>query len=171
MNRDFTYYNDYIRITKQYLKNLNAFRVTLKNLRLEEASLQKELEDYDDIPSPTVSYQEKTAKAAIELTNVEAVVERRRRKDQRLRKLREKITRLDTLIRKIDNSIEALPDEERKLLEAYLIYGGNTGDVARATYCSERTVRYRTNNMVRQITGMLFGSEAVSVDEDFVFAE
>ena len=133
--------------------------------------MQRELEDYDDIPSPTVAYQEKTAKAANELTNVEAVVERRRRKEQQLKKLRAKITRLDTLIRKIDKSIAALPDDGRKLLEAYLIYGGNAGGVARVNYCSERTVRYRTNDMVRQVTGMLFGPEAVPVDEDFVFAE
>ena len=171
MNRDFTYYNDYIRITKQYLKNLNTFRVALYNMRTSEKKLKEELEGYNDIPSPVVAYREKITKAPSSLTGIEAVIEKRLKKEKSLTKVKRDITELESLITKLDNAIDGLTKEDREILTELVINAGNADDVAYANHISRRTLFYRNNMIIQKVSFMIFGPKAVPDNRAFVFAE
>lgn len=168
---EFKYYNDYIRTTMFYIRNLEHFRIALKNKQQDELNLKAELEGCEDIPSPVVAYKEKTNKGGSELSNVEATVERRMLKSERLRKVRAEINQLDTFIRKIDMAILALPPENRKLLREFVISRKNAEIVAHDLNCSRRTLFRLKNETVRKMAIMLFGPKAAPDNQAYVFAE
>lgn len=171
MAREFKYYNDYIRTTMFYIRNLEYFRISLKNMRQDELNLKAELEGCEDIPSPVVAYKEKTDRGGTELSNVEAAAEKRMLKSERLRKIRAEINQLETFIHKTDLALLALPSEERKLLRDFVIDRKNADAVAHELNCSRATLFRWKNETARKMAIMMFGPKAVPENQSFVFAE
>ncbi len=171
MSEEFKYYNDYIRMTKFYVRNINYFRVALDNLRMRSREFSEELNGYEDIPSPVVAYKERTSKGAAELTNVEAATEKRLSKTAQLKRIEYEIVRLEGFMSRMERALSRLPDEDKKLLQDFVIDRRNADAVAYNLHLSRRTLFRKRDEIMEKMALMLFGPKAAPDNRSFVFAE
>lgn len=165
-------YNDYIRATKSYLRKLNQFKATAENRRELVAMWEKELAHTEsDIAAPIAQYGEKAGHGTPELNTVEMSAAKREMLEKRIKQGKRELNRLEHIINCVERSLEMLDAQGRELIEAYYFEGDSWANIAKRCYLSEKWAAEKGRRAVREIAGMLFGSELVREQgELFVFA-
>lgn len=149
--------NDCIKLTKDYLKNLNYREQALKNIDLDIKELETELAD---VPISISKYSTEPNGGTSELNAVESMTYSRDKKADELRALKRSREKLSNHLSKMKYSIQCLSEDEQNLLE--LIYDKRLTLMLAGEKLgySERTCARRLNDAVTSLASMFFGSNA-----------
>lgn len=149
-------YNDYLRLTRGYLKNLPIYQQAAENLQLEIADEEAALKQ---ITPKAVSYGAIGGGTA-ELTPTEQVVDDRQKAKLRCQQLRQEHKILRHQCDRIERALRSLPPEEMEAVDLIYFKHYNYADMSRHIYISARTCRRRLSSAVRKVAIMLFGLQA-----------
>ena len=164
-------YNDYIRITKNYLRKFRQFHGTAINKRERLQMLRCELGKGDEgITAPVVQYGVDRGNGYSELNSVEARVASRKRKLELIAKVEADLEGLEHICSMIERSVGMLSDRDRALIELHYFEGMSWSQVADREYITEKWASKRGAHAVRAVAGMLFGDAVGSQNQLFVFA-
>lgn len=150
------HYNDYIKLTREYLRNLVYYAEAVKNLTGEIEDIEKELGGVS-IKSPGLG---DAGGGTPELNTVEQAVDDRVRLADRYQRLVFERARLQQQIDKVQSAVGKLPDEEREAVRLFYFDRLGYRCMARALYDSERTCRRRVYSATNSIAFMLFGERS-----------
>lgn len=158
-------YNDYVNVTKQYLKNYNQFRTTIENLKQGIEETKQEC-----VPvAPIASYSDMPRGAASELNSVESNASANMMRMNTIIAMERDIERIEKLLDKLTRSIDSLSAEDKRLIEDVFIKCKTWREVSESRYISEKWAREKTNAVVKDIARMMFGVYAVPQNESFCF--
>lgn len=164
-------YNDYVNMTKGYLRNYNKFIVAAKNLSNDIVTAEQFLVQSDDIAAAVAKYGDEPGGGSSELTTVEAAAERHMDLQRNIVKMKRNLSQLQRLIAKIDRALESLDSEDRAIVQEFTIENKSAIEVANRHFYSERWVRTRAKNAMKEIALMIFGIKARPTQLTFVFAD
>lgn len=149
-------YNDYLKLTRAYLKNLPFYRRAADNLEMDIRDAREQLKE---ITVRAVSY-EGVSGGTGELTPTERAAEARLRSAERISSQELEYRALRNQCKRLELAIETLPPEEREAIELIYFEHFSYAAMARRLFLSERTCKRRLNQGVRKIAVMLFGLKA-----------
>lgn len=149
-------YNDFIRLTKSYLRELDYYRQSVAILREKHDELSTKLKI---IGAKIPAYAE-TVSGHSELTQVEAESEKRIEQEKALMRCTEDLTSLEKHIRRIEMCIDTLDDNEQEALKLYYRDKMTYSQLAMRLLWSERTCMRRVKEATKHIALMLFGEKS-----------
>lgn len=155
-------YNDYLRLTRGYLKNLPIYRQAAENLELELADERAML---SQITPKAISYGA-VGGGTGELTPTEQAVQQRAVSVQRCQKLQQEHQVLRHQCDRIERALQVLSPEEQEAVDLIYFKHFSYTDMSRRTFTSARTCRRRLNGAVQKVAVMLFGLQA---EENILF--
>ena len=163
-------YNDYVNMTKGYLKSYNRFKVQIENMKEDIEAMQKELEA--DVAAPIAQYGGTIRGGSPELNSVESAASRHNAINNKIKYLSHEINVAERKIRQIDRTLSTIKAEDAELIRMYYFDGMTWTEIGIQKYLSDKWVRIKCNRAVKEIAQMIFGSKAVPIQESlFVFAE
>lgn len=160
-------YNDYVAITRQYLKNYNRLKITIENLH-EEIIAQRAMLQSESIAISR--YNTETGGGASELNATEAAASRRIKIEQQINAMNKDKEEIERLLRKINRALEGLNNADKALVIGYYIDGYSWQQLGRKYNYTEKWARSHGNSAVKELTFMIFGSVAQPHQLRFVFA-
>ncbi len=111
-------YNDYVGMTKRYLKSYNQLRITAKNLDEDIEASQAMLQD----ESVAISrYGGEMGGGSGELNAVESAANRRMKIQADIVEMQRNKTEIERVLRKVDRALEGLGDADRDLVQGHFI--------------------------------------------------
>ena len=146
---------NYYKATEKYLYNYRALKANIENIKTQIGEL-----DYNSVKSASLGHisNGNRRKSTVESTVIN-LDERRSELNERKRKLRARIER-------IDRAIEALNGTEKYIIENWYFKGKQWWQIAHEVKYSERHCRRLKTNAVNKISVGLFGLPAMGeVDE------
>lgn len=148
--------NDYLRLTRAYLKNLSVYKQAVENLQQEERDMRAQLKG---VSIKTVRF-DSVGGGSGELTATEQAADLRLLLSKRVSDCRLEYLTLKNQCMRIELALKALPPEEKEAVE--LVYHQHFSYTAMADklFLSERTCRRRLNQAVQKVAVMLFGIKA-----------
>jgi len=162
-------YNDYVGMTKQYLKNYNQFKIIIDNLT-EEIKTQRQIAAVD-VAAPAAQYGDMPRGGTPELNSVESAAARHEKIQARIRRMETDIAALTRIISKVDRAISGLTEEDADIICAYYLKKQSWQQIARQRYMTEKWTRDRCNRAVKEMAKMIFGLVAMPPKQQlFVFA-
>lgn len=76
---------------------------------------------------------------------------------ENVRKMQAELGKIEPMIKRLERSLEALTETDRRIIELRYINGYSWPMVARAAYSSEGYVRKRCATVIELMTDMMFG--------------
>ena len=149
-------YNDYIKLTRDYLKNLPYYEVAVANMTDDIKEIQVSLQD---VSTKIASYEHNPGGSGT-MTVVEAEMEKRSEQASAFKKQAHELRKLQIQLAKINRCISNLPKEEKQAVNAYYINRLSYEDMAEHLGWSERTCKRRVKTATKAVTTMLFGHKA-----------
>ena len=143
------YCNDYIRLTKSYLRNLVYYRVAISNMSEDIA------EDKESIGAAIASYETNPGGAS-ELNGVEASAEKSMRCTEQMRQL----IKLQHQVKKLERCIDNLPADEKEAVRMFYLYRQTYEEMSSSLHISISTCRRRVSKGTKAVAVMLFGERA-----------
>jgi DNA-directed RNA polymerase specialized sigma24 family protein len=163
-------YNDYVNMTKGYLKSYKRFKVQIVNMREDIEAMRREMDM--DAAAPIAQYGGETGGGTPELNSVEAAASRNMAASKRIEYLEHEIDVAERKIRQIDRTLAAIRPEDADLIRMYYFEGMTWAEIGIQKFLTEKWVRNKCNRAVKEIAQMIFGSKAAPVQQClFVFAE
>ncbi len=163
-------YNDYEKTVYGYLRNYRRFQGQLASLKIEIDGVEEQIRSIGD--AKISKYGDEPAGGYDELSEVERACVRRMKLEERLPILRENYLRIQTLLRRIDSSLNLMGDAHRTILRAKFIDGARWYQVAQETGYSERSCQYISQEAIKTLTQMMFPDAGTGQSRlDFVFLE
>ena len=160
-------YNDYVGMTKRYLKSYNQLRITAKNLDEDIEASQVMLQD----ESVAISrYGGEMGGGSGELNAVEAAADRRTKMKQQIEDMKRDQAEIERVLRKIDRALEGLSDGDRDLVQGHFIDGYSWQQLGNKAYCTEKWARDKGNKALKEVAFMVFGVCVRPRQLRFVFA-
>jgi RNA polymerase sigma factor (sigma-70 family) len=150
--------NDYIKLTRDYLRNIGYYRIAVANMGTDIKDLESRMRD---VPIKIADYgAEPPGGGSGELNGVERAAESKLEVAEDYKRKSAELKQLSRQIDRLENCISNLPEEEQKAVKLFYIDRLNYGELACAMGWSERTVRRRVNSGTRSVAVMLFGQKA-----------
>ena len=160
-------YNDYVGMTKRYLKSYNQLRITARNLDEDIEASQAMLQD----ESVAISrYGGEMGGGSGELNAVESAANRRMKIQADIVEMQRNKTEIERVLRKVDRALEGLGDADRDLVQGHFIDGYSWGQLGNKAYCTEKWARDKGNKALKEVAFMVFGVCARPRQLRFVFA-
>lgn len=159
-------YNDYVSMTRRYLKNYNKLKITILNLT-EELNAQNELLQDESIAIS--HYGCELGGGSSELSATEAAAERRSKTKRKIIELENNIAEIQRIINKIDRALEGLKESDSELVKGYYIDGYSWSQLGVKNYCTEKWARDKGNKAMKEVAFMVFGIVARPQQLRFVF--
>jgi RNA polymerase sigma factor (sigma-70 family) len=157
-------YNDYLRLTKSYLREIDYYKTSARLLREKISDIEADLRG---ISTKIASY-ESTHGGYSDLNGIEAGTERRMQQESNLAKSKAELKIMEKHIAHIDVCINTLPAEEQNALRLYYIDKLTYGELSQKIGWSERTCKRKVMDATKSIAWMLFGD---NVNQDVLFIE
>ncbi len=147
------------RAVEQLLKKYTVIKTYINNLHAE-------LEDYQALqqlsPAPAVQSLSHAPGSNGKISSQE---ERqcitKEAMPERIAEIQAKLVELETLMKRLDKSLEALTDTDRRIIEARYINGYSWTMVARYSYSSEGYCRKRIGKVIEILADMMFGVRGI----------
>ena len=114
-------YNDYVMITKQYLRQYNQLRFTAESKRIQAKDIREELAGSSDIAAPIAKYGNQTGGGSPELNAVEAAANRRVKNAEKADLCEEEAKRIEHLLEVVDHALASLDDRDQALLRGHYL--------------------------------------------------
>lgn len=149
-------YNDYLKLTKEYLRNLKYYKEAEQNIRERIDGITQELAGVSIKSGMGSGVQGGTP----ELNVVEMEAERRVQMERRYGELLMERASLQSQIDKLERAVEALPPSEKDIILKFFNYNMSYAEMAGTLNFSERTLKRRVSDATRSIAFMLFGDRA-----------
>ena len=157
-------FNDCVNLTVKYLQSYNQLIVAKQNLE----QIVKDM-GQEQVAPPIARYGENPGGGTPELNTVEAATSRIISNAKREDSIRQDISRIASLLGRLDRSISTLEPEERNLVEGAYILGKTWRAISTENYISEKWAREKTRGAVKKIARM-FGIGGVPLDGgNFIF--
>ena len=158
-----TEFNDYLRLTRAYLKDYKKMKSAIELWRGERRELVDRLQV---IGAGTAKYGDASSGGYSVLNNLERQVEDRMKLQKRVDTIDHDTHELAGLIRKLDNAIATLDAETQRILRAHYIEGRTWYDIADEQVASYDAVRQKGSRAIHDIARLifsysLFGAEQV----------
>lgn len=150
-------YNDYLKLTKEYLRSLNYYREAEKNLSGEIEDIGREL---DGVSIRSANAGSEVHGGGSELNGVEREAETRMHLENQYAELLMERSQLQKQIGKLERAIGTLPQDEKEAVELFFCNRMSYADISVTMSYSERTCRRHVSNATKSIAFMLFGDRA-----------
>ena len=160
-------YNDFLGMTKKYLKDYNQFKITVKNLNEE---IEAQIAMLNDEPVAISRYGGEPGGGSGELNATEAAANRRVMVRAHIEDMRRNKEEIERIIRKVDRAIEGLSDEDKGLVQGHFIDGYSWWQLGVKCSYTEKWARDHGNKAVKQVAFMIFGIVSQPQQLRFVFA-
>ena len=160
-------YNDYEIAVYHYLVNYERIRARAKNLGLEITDKMLELNSFGGAKVP--SYSEQVGHGESELNETERGAEQLGILRNTLNQLNVDKRAAESLLKKLDNIIETLNENEQHVVKKKYIAGYGWLQVAGELGYSERNCQRLGRRAIQKIAASLFGKQAEQRDREFVF--
>ena len=147
-------YGEYIRDTKQMLRDYQKMKVAAVNLTEEMDAIERLLQD-EGIAG--VRYGDDTTGGRGELTATEAAAARRIRMQGRLSELRMRRDEMERTMQKIDRALASLDEVDASTIRIHYIEGATWGETAERLSYTEKWTKVRGGKALRDVALMLFG--------------
>ena len=147
-------YNDYLKLTKEYLKNFAYYRQAISSISEDIEDIRRQLAT-ESIKAP--AYGSDTGGGFNELNGIERAAENRIRLTRVSEELQENCRVLQRQMKKVTAAIETLPEDERQAIQMYYMDRMNYGTMSEKLHLSERSCKRRISKATRSIAFMLFG--------------
>jgi len=144
------YCNDYIRLTKGYLRNMVYYQVAISNMKED----LKEMED--SLGDAKIASYEPNPGGQNELNGVES----RADKAIRYKEQAKQVQKLERQVRKIERCIDKLPADQKDAVKMYYLYRQSYDEMVSSLHISHSTCRRRVNGGTKAVAMMLFGERA-----------
>lgn len=149
-------FNDYIKLTKGYLKNLSYYEVAVANMTDDVKEIEESLKDV----CTKVSKYEQNPGGFTELAAVESEVENRAEQASRFKLRAKELHKMQLQVKKLRRCIDNLSKEEKDALKLFYTYKFSYEDMADELNVSERTCKRRVETGTKAVAIMLFGDKA-----------
>lgn len=160
-------YDDYIKLTRQYLKKYNQLKIAVQNLA-DEIHAQEMLLESESIPS--VRYGDDVIGGSSgELNVTEAAADRRIEAEKRIERMRQEKDELERILRKVDRALEGVSELDCDLVRGHYINGESWQALGDRHFCSEKWARDRGGRALREVAYMVFGIYVGPRQMRFVF--
>lgn len=147
--------NDYLQLTRKYLRNYRYYCEAIKNLTQKLDELQMSLSTIS-IASPGFG----TGGGKGELNSTEREAALRIEQKNEYRELACDLAELQKQMDKLKSAMGKLPKEEQEAIRLFFFEGMNYDAIERIQPWSTRTCKRRVNEAVHKIALMLFGTRA-----------
>lgn len=159
-------YNDYIKATREYLKNYKQLQATVKNLEQEANEKQMELEG---VRIAVSNYGGKPGGNEGELTVTEAEAAKRGQIKDEITRISGEVRRIKGVLERIDCAIDSLDDTKKRLIQGYFMDGLTWRELSIEQYMTEKWASNVGGRAIREIAFMIFGSKALPPEKRFIF--
>lgn len=160
-------YNDYIELTRGYLKSYFRFKSTIKELEEDKKNCEKRLDECLDISAGIAKYGNVAPSGGGSIFGngvVDRAAEKRERVTAQLTAINEDIAALKDVTERINVAVMMLPSLERDLIRQHFFECTGWTTVAKDLGMSQRWVSEKGNEAIRKIALMLFGNIATMPD-------
>ena len=147
-------YNDYVGMTRRYLKSYNQLQITVKNLD-EEIEAQKTM--LQDEAVAISRYGDEPGGGSSELNATELAASRRIMVENRIADMKCDKAEIERVLRKIDRALEGLSDADCDLVHGHFIDGYSWQQLGNKAYCTEKWARDKGNKALKEVAFMVFG--------------
>ena len=151
-------YNDYLRITREYLRSYIQHQQAIKTLTDDIDDIRGELSGRTGKMTP--SYDAQAGGSYQELTGTERTADTCINLRVRIAELYSYRKDVMDHLERMDMAIRALTEEERRLVELFFYERKSYKDIAEALNLSERSCQRRVGYIVRQVAKSMFGELA-----------
>ncbi len=150
-----------IRVVEQLLRKYTVTKTYIDNLHADI----KEYEDLLQLPAvPKVPSLSPAPRESSEpLSQEEREYLKKEEITENVRKMQAELTKIEPVIKRLERSLEALTETDRRIIEARYINGYSWPMVARAAYSSEGYVRKRSKMVIELIADMILGPKEIMV--------
>lgn len=159
-------YNDYVNLTRRYLKSYKQLQITVKNLDDEIAAQEMELKGES---VAIAHYGDNNVRGTSELNATEAAANRRIKIEHSISAMKKDKEEIERLLRKINRALEGLNEADKTLVIGYYIDGYSWQQLAQQNYCSEKWTRDKGNKALKEVAFMVFGRVVKPQQLKFVF--
>ncbi|MDY3915735.1 MAG: sigma-70 region 4 domain-containing protein [Selenomonadaceae bacterium] len=150
-------YNDYMKLTKEYLRNLGYYKEAERNISGEIQAIAHEL---GGVSINSALAGGEVHGGSSELNGVEREAERRVKQEKRYGELLLERQSLQEQIDKLERALMALPPTEKDIVAMFYMSHMSYADMAVSLNFSERTLKRRVSDATRSVAYMLFGDRA-----------
>ena len=150
--------NDYIKLTRDYLRNIGYYRIAVANMDSDIKDLESQMQD---VPIKITDYGlTPVGGGGDDLNGVERAAESKIIAEEDYKRKAAELHQLSRQIERLETCIDNLPPDEQKAVRLFYIDRLNYGELACAMGWSERTVRRRVSSGTKAVAVMLFGPKA-----------
>lgn len=164
-------YNDYISITRRYLKNYNQFKISVENMQDDIKYLEESIDRNMNIAAPISRYGDEPSGGTSELNAVERAADQRMHMEKQLDALKLNVKELTLRIRKIDRAIDSLKKEDSEIIKEFYFDDYDWEFIGHTHSLSPKRARDRGGAALKQIAFMIFGVKAKPYGVSFIFAD
>ena len=151
------YCNDYIKLTKNYLRNMGYYQVAVANMT---DDIQDMAEDLKEISAKIANYEQNAGGGSGELNAVESAAARRVEQADAYKQQVYELQKLQRQVRKLERCIDSLPKDEKEAVRLYYIHKLSYDDMVDSLHVSHSTCKRRIKSGTRAVAIMLFGDKA-----------
>lgn len=151
-------YNDYVQATREYLKRYHEFKAIVNNLNDEIEAQEKLLSLSPAVYIPKYGDDTRGGKGEFTATEVEAAKRIAIQEDIERKKL--EVERIERIKRKIDHALEALPEQDRQLVEGFYFEHKTWKELSIEYFMTEKWASIKGSKAVKRMACMIFGSTA-----------
>lgn len=158
--------NDYLRLTREYLKNMAYREQALANLKMDIGELESEVNGIS-VKSSSLSDMPKSQDGEASVERQYFILEEQKRQ---LSQLRTNSARLENHLRKLHGSMGRLPDDQQDVLRLVYLKGCTIAYAGSQLGLSERSCSRKLSTAVQTLAEMLFGAcsrESIYFVKDF----
>ena len=164
-------YNDYISITRRWLKEYNTFKATVANMDADIKAQEELLTKAQDLGAPIANYDAMPRGGSAELNAVESAAQDRIRRQQAIYRERLNRDEIQRIIDRIDRAMLTLEEEDQDVLREYYLDKNSWVHIGQKYHYSERWAREKGGKALRTVAFVIFGVKARPEQLAFVFAE
>ena len=164
-------YNDYVSLTKRYLKNYNQFKVSVENMKEDIRSLEESIEKSLHVSAPIAKYGDEPSGGTSELNSVERAADQLVQMKQRLCVMKTDMGELSKVIVKIDRALGGLKEKDVEIINERYFYGYSWEQIGDKHCYTAKWARDRGSEAVKQLAFMMFGMKVKPYLANFVFAD
>lgn len=149
--------NDYLKLTKNYLRNYKLYEQTSESLALMIAETERQLEGES---VKIASYGPEPGGGTSELTSTERAAEHRLRIEHNLAELKLQHHRISMQVRRIQLALEAVTPDELQIIQLFYFDHQAYKQICCQVNLSERSCRRKVQAVTKRVALLLFGLRA-----------
>ncbi len=162
-------YNDYINVTRRWLRYYNKFKAAIDGMNEDLRMLETLLKE--DEAAPVAHYGDSPVGGESELNSVEKAVERRMKQRQQISQIKADLAELKRIVSRVGIALETLDDDSREIIQERFIDGYSWEQVGIRHHMSESGIRKKGNRILGDLALVIFGIKANPHQLSFVFLD